>query len=63
MREELVYKFYIYVYSSSGSVIKTVDCGQFEFPSEEEIIEALKSNGGSYAEVHRVYTVEEMPFE
>lgn len=63
MQEELVYRFYIYVYSSSGNLIKTVDCGQFEFPSEKEILEALKSNGGDYAEVHRVYTVEEMPFE
>lgn len=62
MQEELVYKFFIYVYSDKGNAIQTVDCRRFEFPSEEEIIRAIKENGGDYAEVHRVYTVEEIPF-
>lgn len=63
MGRELVYKFYIHVYSEGGSQIKTVDCGHFEFPSEEEIQDAIENYGGDYAEVHRVYTMEETPFD
>ena len=62
MEKELIYKFFIHVYSDSGSLIKTVECGHFEFPSEEEIRDALESNGGDYAEVHRVYTLDVIPF-
>lgn len=61
MQKELIYKFHILLYSND-KVINTIKCDHWEFPSDEEIMAAITDNGADYAEVRRVYVVDEIPF-
>ena len=63
MDQELIYEFMINLYSDSGKLIKAINCGEFEFPSEERIQTAIMENGADHATVERVYRMGELPFE
>ena len=62
MEEELIYKFKILLFSENDKQIKSITCDHWEFPSDEEIINAIKDNGADYAKVERVYEVDTIPF-
>lgn len=62
MEQELIYEFIINLYSDNGKLIKTVNCGEFDFPSEEEIQAAIEGNGADHATVERVYRMGIIPF-
>lgn len=62
MQEELIYKFQINLYSSNGQLFKSILCDHWEFPQDEEIMNAIKDNGADYAEVCRIYVVDTIPF-
>ncbi len=62
MQEELIYKFQILLYSGSGQLFKSILCDHYDFPSDEEIIKAIKDNGADHAEVRRIYFVDTIPF-
>ena len=62
MKKELIYKFIINLYTDSGQMFKAVPCEHWEFPSDEEILDAIEKNGADYAEVHRVYVSDVIPF-
>lgn len=62
MQKEIIYKFQIVLYSSNDKVIGKIECDHWEFPSDAEIMEAIEKNGADYAEVHRIYVVDTIPF-
>ena len=62
MQTELIYEFQINIFTDSGKLIKSINCGEFEFPSEERIREAIENNGADHATVERVYRMGEIPF-
>lgn len=55
MEKELIYTFQIRLYSDNDKLISTIDCGEFEFPSEERIQAAIEESGADYAKVERIY--------
>jgi hypothetical protein len=62
MKKELIYKFQIVLFSDSGKEIKTIPCDHWEFPTDDEIMSAILESGADYAEVHRTYVVDDIPF-
>ena len=62
MNKELIYEFQICLYSDNDKLISTVNCGEFEFPSEEKIQAAIEDSGADYAKVERIYRIGEIPF-
>lgn len=62
MQEEIIYKFQILLFSDNGNLIKRVQCDHWEFPTDEEIKDAIKEHGADYAEVRRIYAVDVIPF-
>ena len=62
MQEEVIYRFKILLYSDTDELVKSINCNHWEFPDDEEIKAAIKENNAAYAEVHRIYTVEKIPF-
>lgn len=62
MKKELIYKFQILLYASTGQAFKTIICEHWEFPSDDEIMDAIKDNGADYAEVRRIFVLDDIPF-
>jgi len=62
MEKELIYEFRILIYSNKDTLIASVNCGEFQFPSDEKIKDALEEHGGDYARVERTYRIAEIPF-
>jgi hypothetical protein len=62
MQTELIYEFQISLFCDNGKLIGTVNCGEFEFPSEERIQAAIEESGADYAKVERIYRMAEVPF-
>ena len=62
MQKELIYKFRILLFSDNDKLIRTIQCDHWEFPSDEEIMDAIEKNGADYADVRRVYVVDVIPF-
>jgi len=62
MDKELIYEFQIRLYSDNNKLISTINCGEFEFPSEEKIQAAIEDSGADYAKVERVYRMGDIPF-
>lgn len=62
MQKELIYKFQILLFSESDKLLSKISCDHWEFPSDEEIMDAIASSGADYAEVRRVYVVDTIPF-
>lgn len=62
MQKEINYEFQILLYTDNHQVFKTIPCDHWEFPSDEEIMAAIMDNGADYAEVRRIYVVDDIPF-
>ena len=62
MDKELIYEFQICLYSDNDKLISTVNCGEFEFPTEEKIQAAIEDSGADYAKVERIYRIGAIPF-
>ena len=62
MQKEIIYKFQILLFSDSDKLVERVDCDHWEFPSDEEIMKAITEHGADYAEIRRIYVVDEIPF-
>lgn len=62
MQKEIIYKFVILLFTDNGKLIKSILCDHWEFPSDEEIMQNIMDAGADYAEVHRIYTVDTIPF-
>lgn len=62
MQKEIIYKFQILLFSDNDKLIGKIDCDHWEFPSDQEIMNAIEENGADYAEVHRIYVVDAIPF-
>lgn len=62
MQKEIIYKFQILLYSDNDKLICIIDCDHWEFPTDQEIMEAIENNGADYAEIRRIYTVDSIPF-
>lgn len=62
MQKEIIYKFQIHLFSDNDKLIHKIVCDHWEFPSDDEIMKAIEEHGADYAEVHRVYVVDTIPF-
>jgi len=62
MATEVIYKYEIIVFSADGHELQKIAIDHWEFPSDEEIKNIIESVGGKFAEVKRIYWVDEIPF-
>ena len=62
MQKEIIYKFQILLFSDSDKLIERSDYDHWEFPSDEKIMNAITEHGADYAEILRIYVVDEIPF-